>query len=142
MADKLGPGGYNSTQSAINTMILQMNDLEFQRLQNSENEQYFGMQSSGEIETIQNNYDPEIKYVRNEMHEAGDKTSNEYYELMSELEELQEDRDSEIKRVENETTDREKQFEIQDTNLETRINAVKADKEALEDAQKSDIQRS
>ena len=141
MADKLGPGSYNGTQLAINTMIMEMNDVEFQRLLNSENEQYLSKHSSQDIEDIQNNYDPEIKLVRNEMREANDKTSGEYFELMAELEELEENRDAEIKRIENETSDREKQFEIEDTTLETRYNAIKADKEGLEDVQKSDIER-
>ena len=142
MADKLGPGSYNSTQVAINAMIMQMNDLEFQRLQNSETEQYLHKQSSAETQGIQNKFDPEVKLIRNEMKASGDKTSNEYFELMSELQELEDERDAELKRVEDEVSDREKQFQIQDTNLETRYNAVKADKEGLEETQKQNIQRS
>ena len=142
MADKLGPGGYNGTQLAINTMILQMNDIEFQRLQNSETEQYLHKQSSIEIEELQQKYGQEIKLVRNEMRQSEDKTSNEYFDLMSELEELEEERDAEIKRVEDQNADREKLHQVQDANLETRYNAVKADMEGLKEAQKSNIQRS
>ena len=141
MADKLGPGSYNSTQLAINTMILEMNDVEFQRLMNSENQVYFSKHSSIEQEDIRAQYDPEIKLVRNEMRESDDKTSGEYFELMSELEELEEKRDAEIKVLETEASDKEKEYEIQNTTLETRYNAIKADKEGLEDAQKSDIER-
>ena len=142
MADKLGPGGYNSTQLAINTMIMEMNDIEFQRLMNSESERYLSKQSLAEEDNIRSQYEPEIELVKNEMKNSNDKASNEYFELMSELKDLEEERDAEIKRIEDEISDREKQFEIQDTNLETRYNAVKADKEGIEEAQKQDIQRS
>ena len=142
MSDKLGPGSYNSTQLAINTMILEMNDIEFQRLMNSESEQYTHKQSSIELENVQDSYNTEIKLVRNEMRAVEDKTSNEYFDLMSELEELEDERDAEVKRLENEASDKEKKYQVQDTNLETRYNAVKADKEGIEEAQKSNIQRS
>ncbi len=142
MSEKLGPGSYNSTQLAVNTMIMQMNDIEFQRLQNSESERFSSKQSSIEQESIRSKYDPEIKLVRNEMRNMEDKVGAEYQNLMSELEELEDQRDAEIKRIEDEISDKEKMYEIQDTNLETRYNAIKADKEGIENAQKSDIQRS
>ena len=118
--DKLGPGSYNGTQLAINTMILQMNDIEFQRLLNSETEQYLHKQSSIEIQEIQERYGAEKKYIRNEMRDIEDKTSNEYFDLMAELEELEDQEEAEIKRKETEDEDREKKFAIRDTSLETR----------------------
>ncbi len=142
MADKLGPGSYNSSQLAIDLMILQMNDIEFQRVDLSEDKMLEHKHSSYEIAEIQASYDPEIKLIRNEMKNSGDKTSNEYFELMSELEELEDERDGKIKVIENENADKEKSIELQETSLETQYNAIKADKEGLEEAQKSDIQRS
>ncbi len=142
MADKLGPGSYNSSQLAIDLMILQMNDIEFQRVDLSEDKMLEHKHSSYEIAEIQASYDPEIKLIRNEMKNSGDKTSNEYFELMSELEELEDERDNKIKVIENENADKEKSIEVQETSLETQYNAIKADKEGLEEAQKSDIQRS
>ncbi len=140
MPDKLGPGGYNGTQQAIDIMILEINDLEFQRLQNSESDQYIHKKSSYDIGEIQASYDPEIKLIRNEMRNSDDKTSSEYLELMSELEELEDERDHKIKVVEDATADKEKEFEIENTGIESRLEAIKADKEGLEEAQKSDIQ--
>ena len=117
MPDKLGSGSYNGTQLAID------------------------IHSSHDIADIQAQYEPEIKQIRNEMrNHSEDKTSSEYFELMSELQELEDERDSKVKQLENEDTDREKMFETQDSQLEDRYNAVKADKEGLEEAQKSDIQ--
>ena len=141
MADTLGPGSYNSSQLAIDLMILEMNDIELQRLQNSTTEQLLHKHASFDIAELQAQYDPEIKLIRNEMRSSDDKTSGEYFALMTELEELEDERDRKITDIENQDNDREKLFEQQDTMIETQYNAVKADKEGLEDAQKSDIER-
>ena len=141
MADKLGPGSYNSTQLAIDLMILQMNDIECQRIKNSESERLTHKHSSYQTSDVQLKYGEEIQLIRNEMRESEDKTSKEYYDLMSELEELETERDSKTKLIEDELADAEKKYEIQDTTLETQYNAVKADKEGMEDVQKSKIER-
>ena len=139
MPDSLGPDEYNSTQLAINLMILQMNDIECQITKNSEDNRLLHKHQSTDVEGVQYRYGSEIKQVRNDMRECEDKTSNEYFELMSELEELEENRDAEIKRIENETTDKEQFYEAQKTTLETQYEAVKADKEGIEQMQESNL---
>ena len=141
MPDTLGPGSYNSTQLAINTLISEMSDIEFQRLMNSEAEQFMHMKLSHEITDIQEHYGKEISLIRNEMKDL-DKTSNEYFTLMLELQELEDERDEKVKQVERTITDNEKHTETENTQLETRYNAAKADKEGLEETQDSNIKRS
>lgn len=140
MPENLGPGGYNSAQVAINTLISEMSDLEFQRILNSESERFLHKHSSIEIADIQEHYGQEIKLIRNEMKDL-DKTSDEYKDLMVELEELEDERDSKIKAIETTDEDREKYFEVENTQIETQYNAAKADKEALESMQDSNIKR-
>ena len=139
MTQSLGPDEYNSIQLAVNTMILEMNDVQFQITQNSESNRLLHKTQSSDTENVQGRYGDEIKYVRREMRESEDKTSNEYFELMSELEELEENRDTELKRIENDTTEKEQFYEAQKTSLETQYEAIKADKEGLESAQEQNI---
>ena len=117
-----------------------MSDIEFQRLMNSETEQFLHKHSSNEIGFIHQRFSQEIEQVRNDMKDT-DKTSAEYKALMQELEELEDERDAQIKKIENEDEVREEWAAIEDTQLETRYNAAKADKEGLESMQESNVKR-
>ena len=141
MADNLGPGSYNFLQLAIDTLISEMNDIEFQRLMNSEADQFMHMKLSHGIEDIQAYYGREIDLVKNEMKDL-DKTSNEYFTLMLELQGLEDERDEKVQQIERLITDNQKRTETENAQLDTRYNAAKADKEGLEEAQDSNIKRS
>ncbi|MBR2068946.1 MAG: hypothetical protein IJ877_04205 [Candidatus Gastranaerophilales bacterium] len=141
MADHLGPGGYNSNQLAIDVMILELNDIQYERTELSEAKQLMHKHASYEVAEIEARYNPEIQYIRNEMRNQGDLTNSEYFELMADLEELETMRDNAKTVVEKEENDKESEYEQQDTMLENMFNQLTGDKEGLENANDENIKR-
>lgn len=118
-----------------------LSDIDAQMLRNSEDLRLKQKQSSAEIEKIHGQYHQEESMVRNEMRET-EKVSDEYKELMSELEELQEEEDRLVSAQESQAKDYEEYIEIQNSSLETRREAIKADQEATKEYVKEDTEKS
>ncbi len=166
MPNDLGPGEYNSAQLAINTLICEISDIELQRLKNSTAEQLSHKQSSNEISDIQERSRQEVKFVSNQIKDIDvdireidkemrelDTSSDEYkqlkeekdnlnakkQDLKDEREELKDDRDAKIKHIESDSEAKEEEYGIQNTQLETQLDHLKATKEGLESMQDENI---
>ena len=97
--------------------------------------------SSNKIQEIHQQYNAEEEYIRNEMKEIDDTTSNEYMDLMAELKDLQEEEDQAVEQIENESADYETGVQMENDDLETRLEAVKSDTESFEEALKQNIEK-
>ena len=99
--------------------------------------------SANEIEAIHNKYAPLKEEVKNKM-DSLDKEhiTSEYQELMTELNELTNKEDQEVEQAEQRVNDREGELQLEQSNLESRLEAVKKDTESEEEMRKQNIERS
>ena len=141
MADNLGPGEYNGTQLAINFFILNQANLEAQLIDNKETLALKQKESATKLAEIHFKYNQEESLIRTEMRSLADsKLSTEYYNLLAELEELQNEEEMLATATETECKDYETRIQLENDNIETQIQAVQQDKEALEEMQKKNIE--
>ena len=70
-----------------------------------------------------------------------DKVSSEYLELMADLNELKEKESKEVERQEEESTDYQNHIEQENATLESQLKAINADKEALKETLKSNVEK-
>ena len=93
---------------------------------------------SNSIKDIHYRYNLQEDAIQEEMDEL-DINSDEYAQLKEELQDLKELEDQEVSQVENETADKETPLQTENDYLETKLEAIKADNEALDEAIKQDI---
>ena len=100
------------------------NDITNQMTDNTLNLRLKQKYSSNTISQIHSKYDQEEQLIRDEINALEDKSGNEYEELISELKELKEEEDAEIEKTEEESNDYETHIELENAQLETRLEAI------------------
>ena len=113
-------------------------DIEAQMTDNSMNIRLLEKYQSNSIKDIHYRYNLQEDAIQEEMDEL-DINSDEYAQLKEELQDLKELEDQEVSQVENETADKETPLQTENDYLETKLEAIKADNEALDEAIKQDI---
>ncbi len=117
------------------------NDLEAQQINNSMTIRIVQKTAAAKISEIHSRYDVEKEQVRNEINNLDDKAaSNEYEDLMAELNDLKSEEEREVEAVEQQANDRETAIQLENDNLSTRLEAMKADDEAIDEALQKDIE--
>lgn len=141
MADQhYGPGDFLSLSLSVTEMKATKATKTFQMTMNSHDLQVRHRDWSNAISKLHKTYGDEEKLLRNQMRAMDDKTSNEYFDLLSELEELQDEEDARVKEIESEQKDYEENVQAQNTSLETAIQAIDAQLESFQSAVKERAQ--
>jgi len=126
----------------IQTYIAAENDVEFQLTLNSQEKINHMNQASNDTQKIHDKYGAEEEYIQNEMNDVSeDQTSEEYQDLLSELNSLEEEEDEKVEKIEKEETIYENQVDTENTQLETKLEAMKQDREGFENAREQDIEK-
>ena len=118
------------------------NDITNQMTDNTLNLRLKQKYSSDTISQIHSKYDQEEQLIRDEINALEDKSGNEYEELISELKELKEEEDAEIEKTEEESNDYETHIELENAQLETRLEAIKTDNESYKECLEGNIEKS
>ena len=128
-------------QSTIFVYDAKAQDIEAQMTNNTMDLRLKQKHSAQMIDQINFKYEQEKDLVRNEMDKNPDKVSSEYLELMSDLNELKEKESKEVERQEEESTDYQNHIEQENATLESQLKAINADKEALKETLKSNVEK-
>ena len=115
-------------------------DIEAQMTDNSMNIRLLEKYQSNTIKDIHYRYNMEENALQEQMDDL-DVTSDEFAQLKEEMQNLKEMEDQEVAQVENETADKETPLQTENDYLETKLEAIRADNEALEEAIKQDIDK-
>ena len=100
-------------------------------------------QSSAKISEIRAKYQVEEEKIRNKIDSLDEENSSkEYEELMTELKELRDMEDDEVETEENAATDYETDIQLENDNLQTKLEAMKADKESIKELLQKNIEDS
>lgn len=127
--------------SSIQLYKAKRSDLQAQLLKNSTTLSLKQKHSSNDIQKIHEKYDQEEQMVRNEMNSLDDKTGNEYLELLSELEEIKDEDDRECEVAEAAAQEYEQKITVENSSIETQLQAVNADIEGFEEMRKDSIEK-
>ena len=127
-------------QAAILLYDAMLNELNNQVTDNSMDVRLLQKYSSDEVSKINHKYALEEEMVRNEINQLDEKSGSEYDDLMAELKDLKDAQDKELERVEEKNEDAESAKTLENDNLEVRAEAIRADKEALEEAMQKEIE--
>ncbi len=99
--------------------------------------------SSAKISEIRAKYQVEEEKIRNKIDSLDEENSSkEYEDLMTELKELRDMEDDEVEAEENAATDYETDIQLENDNLSTRLEAMKADTESLKELHQKNIEDS
>ena len=99
--------------------------------------------SSAKISEIRAKYQVEEEKIRNKIDSLDEENSSkEYEDLMTELKELRDMEDDEVEVEENAATDYETDIQLENDNLSTRLEAMKADTESLKELHQKNIEDS
>ena len=99
--------------------------------------------SSAKISEIRAKYQVEEEKIRNKIDSLDEENSSkEYEELMTELKELRDMEDDEVETEENAATDYETDIQLENDNLQTKLEAMKADKESIKELLQKNIEDS
>ncbi len=128
-------------QSTIFVYDAKAQDIEAQMTNNTMDLRLKQKHSAQMIDQINFKYEQEKDLVRNEMDKNPDKVSSEYLELMADLNELKEKESKEVERQEEESTDYQNHIEQENATLESQLKAINADKEALKETLKSNVEK-
>ena len=97
--------------------------------------------SSAKISEIRAKYQVEEEKIRNKIDSLDEENSSkEYEDLMTELKELRDMEDDEVEAEENAATDYETDIQLENDNLSTRLEAMKADTESLKELHQKNIE--
>ena len=113
-------------------------DLSNQIMALSENLRLLHRYQTNSIEQVRAQYNPEQDLIRDEISALGDDANDEYTDLMAELKVSQDKEDQMIEQIETETQEKEDAINLEKEKLETRLEAMRADEEALGEAIKAD----
>lgn len=127
-------------QADVNFYTSYIHDLEGQLLDNNMALRIANKYSSSEIDNIQFKTDSEEDIIRNEMDAVDDVTSQEYEDLMMELNELKDEEDRQVSKIERESKDYQTEIEQENALVETQLEAARADKDAIEDNLKENVE--
>ena len=118
-------------------------DMELQILKNQESIRLRQKQSSSKISEIHAKYDVEKERIRSEINSLDeDVSSDEYQDLMAELNEIKDAEEREVETEENESSDFETELQVQNDNITSRLEALKADNESLKEMHQQNIESS
>ena len=99
--------------------------------------------SSAKISEIRAKYQVEEEKIRNKIDSLDEENSSkEYEDLMTELKELRDMEDDEVEAEEIAATDYETDIQLENDNLSTRLEAMKADTESLKELHQKNIEDS
>ena len=119
------------------------NEIETQMTKNSMAIRLRQKQSSSKISEIHAKYDVEKERIRNEINSLDDDaSSDEYQDLMSELNDIKDAEEREVEVEENAANDYETGVQLENDNLSTRLEALKADNESLKEMHQQNIESS
>ena len=121
-----------------NFFIAEKNNLEDQLVDNNTSLQLAHKQESAKIENIRFMGDNEEELVRIEM-EGLDTRSEEYEQLLSEINDIRDEEDREIEQIERQSTDFETEIQQENVVIETRLEAINTDLDALGDLKEEHI---
>ncbi len=124
----------------IQNYIAKEQDLQAELTDNSMDLRLKQKYASDEQAGITKEYDMQEDAIQEQMDQIGDKTNDEYQDLMAEMLELKDAEDAELKAIEQAQSDMETQIQNENASLETQLQAVQADREGLEEARKEDIE--
>ncbi len=116
------------------------NDIEGQLTFNSMALRLKQKHSSSELTSIHDEARDEQNMVKSKIESLDDKTGIEYRELMAELESLRDEEDRQAAAIEAVSSDYEEDMQVQNTTLETQLEAINADLEALEQIRQEAIE--
>ena len=128
-------------QSTIFVYDAKAQDIEAQMTNNTMDLRLKQKHSAQMIDQINFKYEQEKDLVRNEMDQNPDKVSSEYLELMADLNELKEKESKEVERQEEESTEYQNHIEQENATLESQLKSINADKEALKETLKSNVEK-
>lgn len=126
----------------IQNYIAKEHDLQAELLDNSMDLVLKQKYASDEQASITKKYNVQEDAIQEQMDEIGDRTNDEYKDMMAEIKELKDAEDAELKAIEEAQTQMETEIQNENAMLETQLQAIQADKEGLEEARKEDIEDS
>ena len=119
------------------------NELETQMTKNSMSIRLRQKQSASKISDIHAKYDVDKERIRNEINSLDKEAAiDEYQDLMSELNDLKDAEEREVEVEENASSDYETGLQLENDNISTRLEALKADNESLKETHQQNIEKS
>lgn len=117
-------------------------DLETQSTTNSMSIRLRQKQSAAKISDIHAKFDVEKEQIRSEINGLDDDASSaEYQELMSELNDLKSEEEQQVEVEEQASEDYETGLQLENDNIATRLEAMKADDEAIEKCLEDNVEQ-
>jgi len=118
-------------------------NIETQMTKNSMSLRLKQKQSAAKISDIHAKFDVEKQAIRSEINSLDDEaSSNEYENLMSELNELKAEEEQAVEIEEQASNDYETRIQLENDNLGSRLEAIKADNESLKEMHQQEIEKS
>ena len=126
----------------IQNYIAKEHDLQAELLDNSMDLVLKQKYASDEQANNKKKYNVQEDAIQEQMDEIGDRTNDEYKDMMAEIKELKDAEDAELKAIEEAQTQMETEIQNENAMLETQLQAIQADRQGLEEARKEDIEDS